>query len=40
VECEVVVEKIREVEEGCSIVQTFFVMKGKQNNGIAVAIIA
>ena len=27
-ECEVLVEKILEVDEGCSIVKTFFVIEG------------
>jgi hypothetical protein len=40
VDCEVFLEKILEVGEGCSIVKTFFVMKGLQNSGIALAIVA
>ena len=38
-ECEVVVEKIWEVGEGCSIVKTFFVMEQVQNSGIALALL-
>jgi hypothetical protein len=33
-------EKILKVGEGCSIVKTFFVMDGIQNNGTALAIVA
>jgi hypothetical protein len=39
VECEVLVEKILEVGEGCSIVKTFFVMEEVQNSGISLAIV-
>jgi hypothetical protein len=39
VECEVSVEKILEVGEGCSIVKTSFVMEGIQNSGTALAIV-
>jgi hypothetical protein len=39
VECEVVVGKILEVGEGCSIVKTFFVMERVQNNGTILAIV-
>jgi hypothetical protein len=34
------VEKILEVGERHSIVKTYFEMKGGQNNGIAIAILA
>jgi hypothetical protein len=33
------VEKILEVGDQCSIVKTFFVMAGVQNNGIGIAIL-
>jgi hypothetical protein len=39
VQCEVFVEEILEVGEGCSIVKTFFVMEGVQKSGIARAIV-
>jgi hypothetical protein len=39
-ECQVVVEKILEVGDQCSIVKTFFVMVGIQNTGIGIAIVA
>jgi hypothetical protein len=40
VACKVLVEKILEVGDQCSIMKTFFVMAGVQNIGIVIAILA